>query len=1031
MSAPDAEALFAAFLAEDQEARSQDSSGSGDPEARLDVLCKAHPAQADALRRLHADWKRVEGVFDRLGANRTLGSAPKLPWGDLDPGISLDGDDPSAEVPERVQRLERLRPKDPRYLPRGEVGRGGMGAVLRIWDDDFRRSLAMKVVLGRKEFLGSGESAQVEPKKLRRFLEEAQITGQLDHPGIVPVHDLGVDEHGRTFFTMRLVRGQSFLEIIEEVHGETLADVDATSAKAPERPGSSVRNWTLPRALDAVLDVCQAVAFAHAKGVLHRDLKPSNVMVGRFGETYVMDWGLAKVMGREEHRDLRIRSSNDSAPSLVQTDRVDETETRVDAPLVTMDGDVVGTPAYMPPEQANGKMDEIGPHSDVYSVGAILYHLLSGQRPYVRPGERVSPYTLLNAVRNGPPEALETVRADLPGELVAICERAMAREPDARYATMLEMAEDLRAFREGRVVRAFATGAIEEFKKWVQRNRALAATAAAALVATVGGLGAVGWIEHRARGIAEDAERKTQEAYDAVIPYVDVLEVERLVEDIALLQPAFPDKVEGYRHWLERSTALEGKLEGVRSALADLRGRALPRTPAQIERDRIAKAGELEELTRLQGERGTFRALLQSRENPEWRAGLAVLEPRIAELEAAASEPLSWRFETREEAGQHDVFARFVEGLETMIDARDAMEERLEVALELPFRTLEDPEIAKLWQEAREDLGSTTLQGGRRLEPILGLRPLWKDPDSQHWEFLWEVSGDPPALGNDGLPVIDESTGIVLVLLPGGPSLLGSHAPDAEQPDAEHPEGSPHVDPGQLEGSGEGPPLDVVLAPFFCSKYEVTQAQWERVMAATPSSQPHGTPTVDHFNTIQPWNPVETVDWISAYEFCTRSGLHLPTEAQWEYACRAGSSTPFSTGSEVDSLLGSANISDEHQRAMDPAIQQKVAAEKYQKDFNDGHAFHAPIGSFEPNAFGLHDMHGNVSEWCLDNHSVQPGLETRMDDGLRVLEPNSLYVIKGGSYWYPASHARTTWRAGVEPNVGYHFIGLRPILPMP
>jgi WD40 repeat protein len=292
------------------------------------------------------------------------------------------------------------------------------------------------------------------------------------------VHELGLDDEGRLYFTMRLVRGRDLSEVFEEL-----------------QRGSD--GWTVTRAVGALLKACEAMAYAHSKRVIHRDLKPANIMVGRFGEVYVMDWGLARVLGREDPRDLRL-VHQPAAPSMVLTDRRDARDSDAvaassDSPLLTRDGDIVGTPSYMSPEQARGDLAVVGPASDVYSLGAILYHLLAGRMPFVPQGEKTSAHVVWTRLREGPPEPLRELAPSTPEELVAICEKAMAREPDARYVDTLDMAEDLRAYLEGRVVRAHATGALVEFKKWVARNKALAGTAAAALLLTIGSLSWAAW----------------------------------------------------------------------------------------------------------------------------------------------------------------------------------------------------------------------------------------------------------------------------------------------------------------------------------------------------------------------------------------------------------------------------------------------------------------------------------------------------------------------------------------------------------
>ncbi|MCB9898547.1 MAG: serine/threonine protein kinase [Planctomycetes bacterium] len=300
----------------------------------------------------------------------------------------------------------------------------------------------------------------VTRQQVARFLEEALVTGQLDHPGIVPVHELGLDATGHVFFTMKLVRGEDLRAVLARVHrGEP--------------------DWTVPRALGLLLRACEAMAYAHDKHVIHRDLKPANIMVGRFGEVYVMDWGLARVLGRPDARDLRLRPDAATTASLHSERHEQASE---DSPLVTMDGDIVGTPAYMPPEQARGEIAGLSPASDVYALGAILYHLVSGRMPYVVEGGNNAPRRVLARVEEGPPKPLHEVAPGAPAELVAICERAMAREPGDRYASVVELAEDLRAYLEQRVVKAYETGAIAELRKWVVRNRPLAAAIGAVVV---------------------------------------------------------------------------------------------------------------------------------------------------------------------------------------------------------------------------------------------------------------------------------------------------------------------------------------------------------------------------------------------------------------------------------------------------------------------------------------------------------------------------------------------------------------------
>lgn len=350
-----------------------------------------------------------------------------------------------------------------RYRRTETIGRGGMGTVFRAFDPSLEREVAMKR-------LGIDDQQMPAPHVLKRFLEEAKVTGGLQHPGIVAVHELGLDADQRPYFTMPLIDGRTLLEIIDAVHrGDT--------------------DWTLVRALDVLVRVCETVAYAHGRGVVHRDLKPANVLVGHFGETYVVDWGLARVADRPDARDIRIRDADgDALPG---------------AALQTMDGDVIGTPAYMAPEQARGEVDTVGARSDVYSLGAMLYHLLTGQPPYGRAGATTTGRETLERLLSSPPIELAVSTPRAPPELIAICERAMARGAEQRYATAADLGAELRAFLENRVVRAYASGPFVELGKWIRRNRPLAAASLIALLALVGGFA---WSEKQRGAANENAQ---------------------------------------------------------------------------------------------------------------------------------------------------------------------------------------------------------------------------------------------------------------------------------------------------------------------------------------------------------------------------------------------------------------------------------------------------------------------------------------------------------------------------------------------
>jgi hypothetical protein len=228
-----------------------------------------------------------------------------------------------------------------------------MGVVLKARDENLGRDLAIKVL---------HESQAFKPGVVNRFIEEAQIGGQLQHPGIAPVHELGVFEDGRPFFSMKLVQG------------ETLAELLQRRADPREDQG---------RFVGIFLQICQTMAYVHSRGVVHRDLKPSNIMVGAFGEVQVMDWGLAKVLS---DRPIPGEVVPETPPAFrgLKTHRTGSDTTPVPDDAMTQMGCVLGTPAYMPPEQALGQIDQLDARSDVFSLGGILAEILTGKPPYVQ-----------------------------------------------------------------------------------------------------------------------------------------------------------------------------------------------------------------------------------------------------------------------------------------------------------------------------------------------------------------------------------------------------------------------------------------------------------------------------------------------------------------------------------------------------------------------------------------------------------------------------------------------------------------------
>ncbi len=450
----------------------------------------------------------------------------------------------SATQPATPKRsLNGPRAED-RYRLLDNFAHGGLGNIWRAKDTSIHREIAFKELLPK---------ALRNPVVIERFLEEAQITGQLEHPGIVPIYDVGFQENGTPFYAMKLLKGGNMEAAIDAMH--TLPR------------GSTERQLAFTRLLRQFIAVCQAVGFAHDKGVLHRDLKPLNIMIGEFGETLVLDWGLAKVLdilGKQEiatdsggqldqvapnvsivdetlaespSMNTNVTSTNDGAtgpavtntgatgasatsgggtqPSSTEAGTFYRRQVTTDARTAgsqTMMGQVMGTPAYMPPEQAQGSINTLDARTDIYSLGAILYRLLTNKPPVAR-GKTHDVLVMVIAGQITPPREIDPT---IPAALEAICRKAMARQQADRYPKALDLAADVEACLADEPVSVFRDPWHERFRRWRKRHRTLVfSTSAAALVLVTGSV-AWSWLESSRIGrLRLAAQSKVDDARDA------------------------------------------------------------------------------------------------------------------------------------------------------------------------------------------------------------------------------------------------------------------------------------------------------------------------------------------------------------------------------------------------------------------------------------------------------------------------------------------------------------------------------------
>lgn len=867
----------------------------------------------------------------------------------------VGGNLPSAplEFPDRLGDFKLVR----------KIGGGGMGVVYLAEQESRPRRVAVKVIRPDRVYYS---------REVARFRREVEAVAKLRHPGIVSLISVGQDRD-IPFFAMEWLEGATLFEILRCFDGKATQDLrgadlwkavldlslsrsDESSPEPPTvRPELFEGTW-----VDACLRITRQIAdvlhYSHKQGIVHRDIKPSNIWITPTGRTVLIDFGLARTG---------------------------------DSSSITRTGTQLGSLLYMSPEQISGSK-ETDERTDIYSLGVTLYECLALRSPF----EAGSSEATARRIVQGDARAPRTWNRGISPSAQTVCLTAMSRRVMDRYRDAGALSRDLNNVLANRPIDAKDPSWIIRQRDWTQRHPA-AALGLLLLVSVV--------------FFALFTAIRERTALRRIQLLADSRWIESLTLQAQSFWPMDPNRLGAIDNWLDEVTEVRAQHEIHERELLALRRRALPYAPEDATRDR---APTERTLVGLQSELSMLEKLIERSEDRaaalrENAAELTDLKQLIEEL-SRANTRRTWTFAERSDEWRHESLTRLIEiEFRNLVALEVEVREHRRHILEIHRRTILAPR--EKWAQTIEEIASLPIYRGLRLAPQMGLIPIRRSPQSGLWEFVHVMSGDLPMLDEDGGNPenysIDENTGLVMVLLPGGSFRIG----------ARHSDGTPELGASPISLAWERPTHSITLEPFFLSKYEMTVGQFDRLGGELVTHQ------------VPSSLPIQTNRNLLARIF-GQTWLRFPTEAQWEYACRGGTSTAFYTGDSAASLLGHANFADRCYQEVDgsQSLHDPEA-------LDDGFAAAAPVGSFLPNPFGLHDVHGNANEWIADvfvNRAYKT-MEPRPGDGLRYFSRSWLkglrYGVRGGAYWDHPAMARSARRSGAMAEERWQQPGVRPM----